>query len=248
MNRLFYFCTMQQNNIKRNIVLGILFFLPVGFLLMLYPSKNNYNPLDIVNENVMELSGFKTQDGEKYSLENNISVVGFLGQHPNSKALAMLNLKEMIYEKFLGFKKFQVLMVVPYGTEEEVALLKKELDQHEPLKYWHFVYGNPEAIQKVYNSLISEEDLKEDLSTDNVFIVDAERHQRGRLDDRSKNEIEANKPPYPLYSYNCIKVSELKNKMAKEDIRVLFQEYREKRKGRFDSSSRRANDLKQGNE
>ena len=33
-----------------------------------------------------------------------------------------------------------------------------------------------------------------------------------------------------------------------EDMRVLFTEYREKRKGNFDSSSRRANDLKGNNE
>ena len=248
MNRLFYFCTMQQNNIRRNIVLGILFFLPVGFLLMLYPSKNNYNPLAIVNEGVVELTDFKTQNGEEYLLENNISVIGFLGEHPNSKALSALNLKEVIYDKFLGFKKFQVVMLVPHGTEAEVKLLKKELDQYEPLKYWHFIYGDVDDIREVYNSLKSESPLGNDLSTDNVFIVDAERNQRGRIDDRSKNEIEADKPVYPLYSYDCIKVSELKNKMAKEDIRVLLQEYREKRKGKFDSSSRRANDLKQTDE
>ncbi|MEM9679396.1 MAG: hypothetical protein AAF901_03650 [Bacteroidota bacterium] len=239
---------MQQNTIRRNIVLGILFFLPVGFLLMLYPSKNNYTPLAIVNEGVVELSSFDAKDEEKFVLEGNITVLGFLGEHPNSKALPVLNLKEMIYDKFLGFKKFQVLMLVPHGTEDEVKLLKKELDQYEPLKYWHFVYGNTDTIQKVFNSLKSERPLNDDLSTNDVFIVDAERNQRGRLDDRSKNEIEADKPVYPLYGYDCIKVSELKNKMAKEDIRVLFLEYREKRKGKFDSSSRRANDLKDINE
>lgn len=240
---------MKQNHIKRNIVLGILFFLPVGFLLMLYPSKNNYNPLDVVNNNVTELSNFKTEDGDQLLLENNISVIGFLGEHPNSKALAVLNLKEMIYDKFLGFKKFQVIMIVPHGTEGEVELLKKELNQFEPLKYWHFVYGDKNDISKVYNSLLSHETLNTDYGTDKVFIVDAERNQRGRLDDRSKNEIEAEKSPYPLYAYSCIKVAELKNKMAKEDIRVLFLEYREKRKGKFDpSSKRRENVIKKNNE
>jgi len=46
-----------------------------------------------------------------------------------------------------------------------------------------------------------------------------------------------------LNSYDCIEVSEIKNKMS-EDMRILFTEYRQKRKGNFDSSSRRAGDIK----
>ena len=38
--------------------------------------------------------------------------------------------------------------------------------------------------------------------------------------------------------------SDLKNKMS-DDIRILFTEYRQKRKGNFSSTTRRANDLKQ---
>ena len=44
-------------------------------------------------------------------------------------------------------------------------------------------------------------------------------------------------------------IAELKNKMAAEDMRVLFKEYRDKRKGEFDDSNQRRNkDLKQINE
>ena len=40
-------------------------------------------------------------------------------------------------------------------------------------------------------------------------------------------------------------MAELKNKMAAEDMRVLFREYRDRRKGDFDdSNTRRAKDLK----
>ena len=46
-----------------------------------------------------------------------------------------------------------------------------------------------------------------------------------------------------MYSYNCIEVAELKNKMS-EDMRILFTEYRQKRKGNFNSTTRRAEDLK----
>ena len=78
--------------------------------------------------------------------------------------------------------------------------------------------------------------------------LDKERNQRGRLDDREDIEKDRNKPIYPLYSYDCIEVAELKNKMASEDMRVLFTEYRQKRKGNFNTDSRREQDLKANNE
>ena len=46
-----------------------------------------------------------------------------------------------------------------------------------------------------------------------------------------------------MSSYDCLEVSVLKNKMS-EDMRILFTEYRQKRKGNFNSTSRRAEDLK----
>ena len=60
-------------------------------------------------------------------------------------------------------------------------------------------------------------------------------------------DIKKNKTVYGLSSYNCIEVAEIKNKMS-EDIRILFTEYRQKRKGNFDSTTRRANDLNTENE
>ena len=42
-------------------------------------------------------------------------------------------------------------------------------------------------------------------------------------------------------------MAEIKNKMS-EDVRILFTEYRQKRKGDFDSTTRRANDLNKTNE
>ena len=43
---------------------------------------------------------------------------------------------------------------------------------------------------------------------------------------------------------SVLEISDLKNKMS-DDIRILFTEYRQKRKGNFSSTTRRANDLKQ---
>ncbi len=235
---------MKINDVKNKVILGILFILPVIFLLFLYPSTNNYNPLEVVQTNINELSNFSSDDGADIELEGNITLLGFLGNAPNRKALPALNLKELIYDKFKGFKKFQVIMLVANGSENEVRQLEKELNQYDQLKYWHFAYGNPEDILKVFESLKSDFNLDESLATDHVFIIDKEKNQRGRLDDRDKKEKEKNAAVYPLLSYDCIEVAELKNKMASEDMRVLFTEYRQKRKGDFNTDARRDQDLK----
>ena len=239
---------MNFKNLKKRIILGILFLLPVIFLLFLYPSTNNYNPLDIVKTDILEISNFNSDLIDKVKLEGNLTVLGFLGKNSNERALPALNLKEIIYDKFKGFKKFQVVILVPKGSESQVKLLEKELYQFDELKYWRFAYGNNEEILNVFNSLNSKVELNENLATNHVFIVDKERNQRGRLDDRDKKEKEKNSVAYPLYSYDCIEVAVLKNKMASEDMRVLFTEYRQKRKGDFNTDSRREQDLKGNNE
>ena len=85
--------------------------------------------------------------------------------------------------------------------------------------------------------------LNNNLATNEVFLVDKDKNQRGRIDDRKKKDIEQGKPKMSLFSYSCIEVAEIKNKMS-DDMRILFTEYRQKRKGKFDSSSRRESDLK----
>ena len=75
-----------------------------------------------------------------------------------------------------------------------------------------------------------------------MFIVDKQRNQRGRIDDRDNNQIENKIDPFGLYSYNSIIVSEIKKKMN-DDIRILFTEYRQKRKGNFNSNIRRISKL-----
>ena len=80
------------------------------------------------------------------------------------------------------------------------------------------------------------------VGNNNIFIIDKDLNQRGRIDDRKATEIEKNKSIYSLTSYNVTKVSELKNKMN-DDLRILFTEYRQKRKGNYDSNARRADNL-----
>ena len=89
---------MIPTKVKKPLVLSVLFFLPVLFLLFLYPSKHNYNTLDIVQSDVPELYDFKTEEGDSVQLENHLTVLGFFGKNPMKDATRALNLKELVYD------------------------------------------------------------------------------------------------------------------------------------------------------
>lgn len=239
---------MKANSIKRNVILGVLFFLPVAFLLMLYPAKHNYDALNIVNQGVSDITNFTSDNSENIQLKDHITVLGFFGKTPEDKMIAASNLKELVYDKFKGFKNFQIVIVVLEGTEASVDLLKQEVNTYEDLSYWHYAYGTEGEIKMLFNTLKSHVELSDNLSTNSIYIIDKELNQRGRLDGRSEKEVEDNKPSFSVFSYNTIEVAEIKNMMS-DDIRILFTEYRQKRKGKFDdSNTRRSKELKQSNE
>ena len=150
---------MNKKLIKRNAILGILFFLPVVFLLFLYPAKHNYIALDILEENVLDITSFTSTENESILLKDHITILGFLGTNPIDKLTAMSNLKELMYDKFKGFKKFQIVMVVPDSAKAEVKQLKSELSKYEYLEYWKYVSASNEEIQKLYKSLHLIKDL-----------------------------------------------------------------------------------------
>ena len=213
----------------------------------MYPAQHNYLALDILEEKIPDLNEFSSEDNKFVQLEGFITILGFIGESPQDGLIAMSNLKEMMYDKFKGFKKFQIIMVAAENATSSIPSVRSELGKYEDLKYWHFVFGDQAAITQFYEQLKLERTLDENLSTSEVVIIDKELNLRGRLDDRDDNEQSKNLTIYQKRSYDCIEVAELKNKMS-EDLRVLFTEYRQKRKGNFNSTARRASDLKQNYE
>tara|TARA_S200000501_G_scaffold30094_1_gene25402 strand:+ start:1303 stop:2019 length:717 start_codon:yes stop_codon:yes gene_type:complete len=227
---------------RKWIILGILFLLPVIFLLFLYPSTHNYNTLDIVNEDIVETDLLNFIDNRKTNFEENITILNFLGDNPVENITGTLNLKELVYDKFKGFKKFQIISIASLNSEKLLESVKKELLKSDELKYWFFATTSDEEINKIYSSLRYQNELDSSNYTSQVFIIDKQRNQRGRIDDRSDDQIENNIDIFGLYSYNSIIVSEIKKKMN-DDIRILFTEYRQKRKGNFNSNIRRISNL-----
>jgi len=212
-------------------------------LLFLYPAKHNYTPLNIVKENVLDVTNLPSRESTSVQLKGRISVLNFLGNNPEKYITEASNLKELVYDKFTGFKNFQIVTLVPFEAKEAAERLRKELTKYKPLEYWHFVYVSQNDIKRLFSSLRTSQFLNYEDFVNQVYIIDKELNQRGRLDDRSKKEKEKNTAIYPLTSYNTSEVSILKNKMS-DDVRILFTEYRQKRKGDFNSTTRRADDLK----
>ena len=231
---------------RKWLILGILFLLPVIFLLFLYPSTHNYNTLDIVNENIVEIDSLNFLDNNQTTLENNITILNFLGDNPIDNITSALNLKELVYDKFKGFKKFQIVSISSGDSSNFLYEVKKELLKSDELNYWYFATVDNVSLQKIYFSLRSESELDSSNYTSQVFIIDKQKNQRGRIDDRNEDQVIKSLDLIGLYSYNSIKVSEIKSKMN-DDIRILFTEYRQKRKGNFNSNIRRISNL-DGNE
>ena len=231
---------------RKWLILGILFLLPVIFLLFLYPSTHNYNTLDIVNENIVEIDSLNFLDNNQTTLENNITILNFLGDNPIDNITSALNLKELVYDKFKGFKKFQIVSISSGDSSNFLYEVKKELLKSDELNYWYFATVDNVSLQKIYFSLRAESKLDSFNYTSQVFIIDKQKNQRGRIDDRDEDQVIKNLDLTGLYSYNSIKVSEIKSKMN-DDIRILFTEYRQKRKGNFNSNIRRISNL-DGNE
>jgi len=230
---------MISKKILGYLVLYILFFLPVIFLLFLYPATHHYTPLDIVNEDIIDLKHFSSfENDENIQFKDHITALCFSSSNPLDSRIMASNIKELVYDKFKGFKNFQIIMLVPNGSQDMVKKLEQEISPYEDLKYWHFIFGSQDDILKVSSS------LKKSTSTNTehlIYIIDKDVNQRGRIydnDEKTKDDIKA---PH-LFAYDAMKVSEIKNKMN-DDLRILFTEYRQKRKGNFNSDIRRLQDI-----
>ncbi|WP_310994233.1 hypothetical protein [Aequorivita marina] len=202
---------------KKYLVLGILFLLPITAYIFFAMSTSYFKPLPVLTHTVAELDGFKTHDGEPVQLENRISVLGFFGSNLNEHRAYAYNLAQKIYGKNRSFKEFQFVILLPNGTEGQAKTIEKKLQQIAPLDSWFFAFGSEAEIKKVFNSLQTDKKLDSNTSTPYVFIIDKERNLRGRKEDDDDSKI--------LYGFDSSTIAEINNKMS-DDVKVLLAEYR----------------------
>ena len=201
---------------KKFLVLGILFILPITAYVFFASGKDNFAKLPVLTETVSELNDFKTKDGNRVILKDHITVLGFFGKDLMSNRVNAYNLAHKIYKKNHGFQDFQLVIVLPEGTEAVSEELKEKLSEIADTSNWRFVFGSIEAVQNVFNSLESDYELDANLASPYVFIIDKDRNLRGRNDDEDYGM---------LYGFDSSSIAEINNKMS-DDIKVVLAEYR----------------------
>lgn len=199
---------------KKNIVLFILFVLPIVAYLFFASGINSFTKLPTVTPKIPDLGEWASLKGEKVSLDKKITILGFGGADMLKNRGNYFNLNEKIYQRYHLFKDLQFVVICPEGTEKDAAKIIDALDDFTDVSQWHFVFAKPQEITAYYDQLKLKGKLNSDLGTANVFIVDKERNLRGRKDKKEYKE-----------GYSTFNPSELSNEML-DDFKVILYEYR----------------------
>lgn len=205
---------MNKNDIKKKIVLGILFIFPLLVYLFFASGVNNFAKLPVLNNEVKELD-VKNQN---IRLKDHITILGYWGGSLENKKAEALNLNEKIYKRFYQFEDFQFIFLVDSSRSGQVDKLKKSLKQGAgtDLSRWNFIPSNSEYIKAHFSSLKTPFILENDYSSPYVFIIDKDLRLRGRDNDKdSKN----------LYGFDARSVAQINKKMI-DDVKVILAEYR----------------------
>lgn len=199
---------------KKNIVLFVLFVLPIVAYLFFASGVNSFTTLPVITPKVADFGNWNSLNGKKISLDKKITVLGFSGTNILENRGNYFNLNEKIYKRYNGFEDLQFVVLCPTGTEAEAQKIVDALSPFTDVKNWNFVFASKEDIQKFYDGLHLKEKLNENLGTSNVYIIDKERNLRGRKDPKEYKE-----------GYDTFHLSELSNEML-DDFKIILYEYR----------------------
>ena len=204
---------------KKNLVLFVLFILPIVAYLFFASGVNSFAKLPTITKNIPELNKWKTLDNKPVALTGKITILGFIGEDVLKHKGNFFNLYEKIFSRNKDFKDFQMVMVMPDGTQSQVMELQKDLIKLGTQAGWNFVFASPDEIRTFYDKLHLVGKLDSKLGTPNVYIVDKKRNLRGRKgqDKKGKNEYKE--------GYNTIFVGDLYNQMT-DDVKIILAEYR----------------------
>ncbi|CAM4057152.1 hypothetical protein [Gillisia limnaea] len=201
---------------KKFLVLGVLFLLPILAYLFFSSGVNHFAKLPILTNQVKDVNHFQTNQDSAVSFQDKISIVAFFGNDPDDLKGNTFNLDQKILEKFYQFKDFQFVIVLPEDARPQAQKFIKDFSAVTNSGYWKMVYGTPKEVSEVFNSFQTNLQLDENLQTPYVFIIDKDENLRGRDTDEDTGM---------LYGYDSRSVSELNNKMN-DDVKVILAEYR----------------------
>lgn len=210
----------KKSKIIKFTVCIFLFCLPILFYVFFASGKNGFTKLPVVKENISDLPLSKSLASDTISLKEKITILGFPGYDMLKEKGNSFNLLQKIYNKNRDFTDFQLVYILPEGTEEQAKELLKELSPMSDLYRWYFVFAPVNEIKDFYNSLDLRGGLNENLYTPYVYIIDKDLNLRGRKGFNKKD----GKSEYKE-GYNTVSAAELHNEMS-DDVKVILAEYR----------------------
>lgn len=196
--------------LKKFGVLFALFILPLVFYIFLSQGIYKYANLPILTEQVTDLSEYTSEA----TFTDHLNVVCFLGDDVADAKASLFNLNQTIYKRYHSKPMFQMVAILPAGSETAYTAAIEEMRAFTSIEKWQFVYLTPEEINSVFSSLKTPFKLNEHLYSENAVIVDMENRLRGRKDDEDTYDGK-------LYGYNMRSIAMLKNKM-KDDIDIIY--------------------------
>jgi len=196
--------------LKKFGVLFALFILPLVFYIFLSQGIYKYANLPILTEQVTDISEFTSET----TFKDHLNVVCFLGNDVADAKASLFNLNQTIYKRYNSKPLFQMVAILPKGTETAYSKAIDEMRAFVSIDKWRFVYLEPKEIDEVFRSLKTPFKLNDQQYSENAVIIDMENRLRGRKDDEDTYDGK-------LYGYNMRSIAVLKNKM-KDDIDIIY--------------------------
>nr|WP_315173566.1 hypothetical protein [uncultured Flavobacterium sp.] len=199
---------------KKNIVLFVLFILPIVAYLFFASGVNSFTKLPTITPKVADFGDWKSLRGDAVRLDGKITVLGFSGTNLLANRGNLFNLNQKIYQRYHTFKDLQFVMLCPVGTEKEAQAVLDALKAFTDVKQWNFVFATTNEIAAFHKQLNLKTELDSKFGTPNVYILDKERNLRGRKEKEEYKE-----------GYDTFHPAELSNEML-DDFKILLYEYK----------------------
>ncbi len=206
---------------KKKLVLVSLFVLPIVAYLFFASGVYNFANLPLVTEKVEDVSRYAGQEYKvvqtaevPLTLNNHITLVGYLGDGLMQNEGYTANLNLMIFKYFERYDDFQMVLFVNKGSEEVVEALKTELARIFDTSKMRFVVATKEQTAAHFKSLDTGLSMMSDGGHPNVFLIDKALSLRSGHEDKKAN----------AYGYDFTQAVEMG--YLKDDIKILLAEYR----------------------
>lgn len=199
---------------KKNLVLFILFVLPIVAYLFFASGINSFTKLPTLTPKISDLGNWNSLNGKKITLNNKITILSFSGTDLLKNRGNYFNLNQKIYQQYHEFRDLQFVVICPLGTEKDANYIINEFSKFTDVTQWQFVFATNDQILEFYNQMKLKNKLNSDFGTSNVFLVDKNRNLRGR---KEKTEYKE--------GYDTSSPAELGNIML-DDFKIILYEYR----------------------